>query len=323
MTRRESPNRLLAPARSTTAVVAVLALVVLAGVAVYGVVTVARSTPVTANGATGVSSSGQPAGPTTNLVLEQVQPLITSGEWSKAAALLLPAIEAHPEEQDLRLALARTYSGQRDWAKSYPAYEAPAYEAALTIGPESAALQAEAGTVANAAGLIDRSIEHYSRAQQLDPKDPRHPLYLGMVQVKAGKDSEAMLSLLTATVLNPELAPAWGVMGELELRANHLDLALQHLEKARKIEPESLKWRLAEAKVHKRQNEPAKTLDLLVNLPEKQRYNADVIPVVADALAMLKQSERRTEYGKAAAEYAKREQDQKGLDQALLITGGK
>lgn len=320
MTSPVRPIRLLAPARSSTAVVAVLALVVLAGVAVYGVVTVARSTPVKANGATGggVEATGQPAGPTTNAVLERVQPLITSGDWSKATALLLPAIEEHPEEQDLRLVLARVYSGQGDWAKSYPAFEA-----ALTIGPDSAALHAEAGTVANAAGLVDRAIEHYSRAQQLDPKDPRHPLYLGMVQIKAGKDREAMLSLVTATVLNPELAAAWGVMGELELRANHLDLALQHLTKARKLEPESVKWRLAEAKVHKRQNEPAKALDLLVNLPDKQRYSADVIPVIADALAMLKQTDRRATYAKAAADYARSTGDQKALAQAELITGSK
>ena len=318
-TRRSTPHT-LAPARSNAAVIAVLALAGLAAVAVYGVITVARSTPTTANGATGTSplQPGQNPGPTTTSVLEQVEPLITAGEWSKAIALLKPAIEAHPDEQELHLALARTYSGQKDWSKSYPAYEA-----ALTIGPESASLQAEAATVANAAGLLDRSIEHYSRAQQLDPKDPRHPLYLGMVQVKAGLDKEAMLSLLRATVLNPDLAPAWGVMGELELRANHLDLALQHLEKARKLEPESLKWRIAQAKVHKRQNEPAKSLDLLINLPDKQRYSADAIPVIADALAMLRQPDRRTQYAAAAADYARNASDQKALDQARQITGEK
>lgn len=316
MPSRLNPRHPLSAGRSNAAALAVLALIGLAGVAVYGVITVARSTPLPANGAGIPSGAGGTDGPTASGVLEQVDPLITSGDWPKAAALLLPAIEAHPDEQELRLALARVYSGQKDWAKSYPAYEA-----ALTIGPESAALQAEAATVANAAGLLDRSIEHYSRAKQLDPKNALHPLYLGMVQIKAGKDTDAMVSLLTATVLNPELAPAWGVMGELELRANHLDLALQHLEKARKLEPTSLKWRLAEAKVHKRQNEPAKALDLLVNLPEAQRYNADVIPVIADALAMLKQPQRRTEYAKAAAEFARASNDEKALAQVELITG--
>jgi tetratricopeptide (TPR) repeat protein len=282
-------------------------------VAVYGVVSIAR-TPAPANGATPGGSPGN--GPTTSAVLKQVDPLITSGDWPKAIALLLPAIEEHPDEQDLRLALARAYSGQKEWGKSYPAYEV-----AVTIGPETAALHAETATVANAAGLVDRAIEHYDRAKQLDPKNPQYPLYLGMVQVKAGDDKGAMVSLLTATVLNPELAEAWGVMGELELRANHLDLALQHLEKARKIQPDSLKWRIAEAKVHKRQNEPGKALDLLVNLPEKQRYNADVIPVIADSLAMLKQKDRRIEYANAAADYARKVSDSRALEQAGLITG--
>jgi tetratricopeptide (TPR) repeat protein len=168
--------------------------------------------------------------------------------------------------------------------------------------------------------MLDRAIEHYGRAKQLEPKNPIHPLYLGMVQIKAGKDREAMTSLVTATVLNPDLAAAWGSMGELELRNNQLDLALQHIEKARKLEPDSVKWRIAEAKIHKRQNEPAKALDLLVNLPEKQRYSADAIPVVADALAMLKQPDKRTDYAKAAADFARKSGDQKALEQAERIT---
>jgi tetratricopeptide (TPR) repeat protein len=282
----------------------VLALVGLAGVAVYGVVTVARGTPSAAQGKPAPGA----AGPTASDALRQVDPLITAGEWSKAIAVLTPAIEAHPEEQELRLALARVYSGQKEWKKS-----SDAYETALTLGAESAPLHAEAGTVANAAGLLDLSIEHYSRAQSLDPKNPIHPLYLGMVQIKAGNEREAMANLYTATVLNPDLAEAWGVMGELELRANHLDLALQHLEKARKIQPASLKWRLAEAKVHKRQNEPGKALDLLINLPEKERYSADTIPVVMDALAMLKQPERRAEYLEAAKSCARAARDERAL----------
>ncbi len=300
------------PARSAAPVLALVALGALASVAVYGVVTVARSTPATAQGKAGGSG-----GPTASDALRQVDPLITAGEWDKAAALLAPAIEAHPEVQELHLALARVLSGKGDWKKS-----SDAYEAALPLGAETAPLLAEAGTVANAAGRLDLSIEHYSRAQHLDPKNPIHPLYLGMVQIKAGKEQEAMTSLYTAAVLNPELSQAWGVMGELELRANHLDLALQHLEKARKIDPASVKWRRAEAKAHKRQNEPAKALDLLINLPEKDRYDADTIPIVVEALAMLKQTDRRSAYIQAARAYAQSNRDERAMVEIERFTAG-
>lgn len=307
------PSPLHRPARSNTATLAVLALVVLAGVAVYGVITIARSTPAPAQGKTG--NTGGATGPTASEVLQRANPLLTDGKYAEVIAIVQPAIEAYPEEQDLRLMLARAYSGQKEWAKS-----SAAYEAALVLGAETAALQAEAGTVANAAGFLDLAIERYSRAQALDPKNPIHPLYLAMVQIKANKEREAMANLYMATVLNPELSQAWGSMGELELRANHLDLALQHLEKARKLDPNSLKWRQAEAKARKRQNEPAKALDLLINLPEKERFNADTIPVVMESLAMLKQKDRRAEYLKAAKAYAQSNHDERAIAEVAKYT---
>lgn len=321
----------LTPARSSTAAIAVLVLVGLAGVAVYGVITVARSTPLE----TGAAAPGAPTATNPATLANTSRALAPSDVLAKVTAmsaggnarpeeiiaLLQPSIEANPDVQELRVALAHAYYDQKDWASAYKSLEA-----AIAIGPESAALQAETGTVANAAGLLDRSIEHYSRAKQLDPSNPIHPLYLGMVQVKAGKDHEAMASFAIAAKLNPDLAEAWGSMGELELRNNQLDIALTHIQRARGIQPESLKWRLAEAKAHKRQNEPAKSLDLLANLPEKQRYNADVIPVIADSLAMLKQAARRAEYLQAAADFARKSGDQRAIEQLQNIagvTGGK
>lgn len=312
MPRPNKRSEMSRPARSAAPVLALVALAALAGIAVYGVITVARGTPATAQG-----KAGAAGGPTASETLRQVDPLITAGEWSKAIAMLAPAIEAHPDEQELHLALARVFSGQSDWKRS-----SDAYEAALPLGAETAPLLAEAGTVANAAGRLDLAIEHYSRAQHLDPKNPIHPLYLGMVQIKAGKEQEAMTSLYTAAVLNPELSQAWGVMGELELRANHLDLALQHLEKARKIDSASAKWRRAEAKAHKRQNEPAKALDLLINLPEKDRYDADTIPIVVEALALLKQTDRRTAYIEAARAHAQSNRDERALAVLARVTTG-
>src|SRR5690606_30382505 len=134
-----------------------------------------------------------------------------------------------------------------------------AYEqfvAAMAIADGDAALHFEAGTVANTAGLTDRAYEHYYRAQMMAPNEPKYPLYLAMIQIKQDERTAAMASLVRAVTLNEDLAEAWGTLAELELAENMLGLAQQHIEKARALQPESEKWKIAEAKILKRNNEP-------------------------------------------------------------------
>lgn len=272
------------PGRSRLAVVLVLTLLIgLVGLSIYAVLSVAQA-PSKSHGAKPIDRlPNSNNGLTATQALADAKPLITSGQWPQAISLLEKAAEFYPQDQEIHLHLARCYSSTKDYAKCYQAFSA-----ALAIGPDSALLHAEAATNANAAGLFPQAIEHYTKAQSLAPNDHNHPLYLGMMQIKAGQDKAAMVSLLRATVIKPDLAIAWGTMGELELRNNNTAMAIQHLEKARAIDAESYKWRLSLAKAYARNAEPQKAVDLLINLTPEQKYSDETLRVLSQCFGLLR-----------------------------------
>lgn len=224
----------------------------------------------------------------------------SQGKFAEAGAILGKLIETEPTDQAARIAYAQALMGQSQHAEAYAQYEAalallPAgtSQRIATSGDEGAAqLHFEAGTCANMAGRLDRAEEHYSMAQTADRREPKYPLYLAMVQLKRGGkegESAAVASLLRATHLNADLGEAWGTLAEIELRNDQLGLAAQHLEKARKLQPEVVRWRLAEARLLNRRGEAAQALGLLAALPVGQRREAPVLGVMAESHGLLKQ----------------------------------
>jgi predicted Zn-dependent protease len=222
------------------------------------------------------------------------------GKFAEAGAILAKLIETEPTDQAARIAYAQALMGQNKYVEAYAQYEAavallPAgtSQRIATSGDAGAAqLHFEAGTCANMAGRLDRAEEHYSMAQTADRAEPKYPLYLAMVQLKRGgkeRESAAVASLLRATHLNPDLAEAWGTLAEIELRNDHLGLAAQHLEKARTLQPDVVRWRLVEARLLNRRGEAARALSLLTALPASQRHNAAVLGVMAESHGLLKQ----------------------------------
>ncbi len=151
-------------------------------------------------------------------------------------------------------------------------------------------LHFEAGTVANEAGLVERAEEHYTMAQSGDPTEPKYPLYLAMEQIKLGKDSAALASLIRATKLNPDLAIGWGTLSELALKEGQLGLAMQHVDKARRLEPQTARWRVIEARILKRRAEPGdveKALQLLLSLEASERANPEVMKATGECFGLL------------------------------------
>ena len=183
--------------------------------------------------------------------------------------------------------------GYAQYGGGVPLLPAGTSQRIATSGDAGAAqLHFEAGTCANMAGRLDRAEEHYSMAQTADRREPKYPLYLAMVQLKrGGKESEAaaVASLLRATPLNPDLGEAWGTLAEIELRNDQLGLAAQHLEKARTLQPEVVRWRLAEARLLNRRGEASQALALLAALPVNQRREPAVLGVMAESHGLLKQ----------------------------------
>jgi len=254
-------------------------------VVVLGTVFVVRQTltggPVEA-GAT--APGGTPA---SALAIEEVlrssRVFLNQGEFGKAGSLLASAVANAPMDQDLRLAYAEALLGQRDAAGAHEQFVA-----AIAIGPDAPEIRFDAATVANVAGLLEDAEEHYWQAQTLDPSDARYPLYLAQVQRKLNKPNEAKKNLLLAANLDPTLDIAWGVLADLSLEENKLSVARGHIGRAREIAPGSIPWRIIEARIERRDNNPERALALLMGLsPSERAHQPMALREMALALGLM------------------------------------
>ena len=227
-------------------------------------------------------------------ILSSAQSYRRQGELGKANAVLAGAVREYADEQALRLEYATLLVEHRQTDAAYEQYVA-----ALAIGPRALEIEFAAGTVANMAGKPDRALEHYQAAQTADKTNPTYALYLAQIQLKLDQADAAKASLLRAANLDPNLAGAWGTLAEVALRENNISLALQHVAKARKLEPVSLAWRLVECRALARSGDPAKGVDLLVGLPDAQRFQSAVLQQIGECYGLLSHP------ADAAAVYAK------------------
>jgi len=278
------PNRFLS--------LAIAALCVLMIVAVVALYLAGSFSPVDADAA----AAKAPASEAVTAVLDSARKLMGQSDWAKAETVLRRAAMQFPDQQEIRTALAETLLALDRPKDSYEQYEK-----ALAIGPREPKLEFAAGQVASKAGLTERAEEHFSMAQTADPKNPACPLMLGMVQRKLGKLETAKANLLRAANMDPDSPYAWGTLADIALGENHLDLCLQHIEKARKLQPENKDWRLIAARALKRKGEPTEALRLLTPLDASQRREAVVARLISECFAMLG---RHAEAASALAEAA-------------------
>jgi len=219
-------------------------------------------------------------------ILQTAEKLRAQGDGKKAEAMLRTASQAHPNDQSLAIGLAEFLVADRQLEDAYASYAR-----ALAIGPPDAVLEFAAGTVANMLGRSTQAIEHYSAAQSADKSDPRYPLYLAQIQAKENLVTEAKANLLIAAKLDPDNAVVWGTLADLSLRANQASLALQHVRKARALQPEATVWRVIEARALKRENKPEEALGVLIGLSPNQRLEPGVLQTMAECYGLIGDNE--------------------------------
>jgi tetratricopeptide (TPR) repeat protein len=214
--------------------------------------------------------------------LDSARTLMKESRWAESQAVLRSAIEQFPADQDLRIALAEACLGQKKYPESYEQYEK-----ALAIGPRDPAIEFAAGLVANTAGMTERALEHFAQASLQEPKNAGYALNLGMIQRKTGDTEAARATLLRAANLDPQNAYAWGTLADMALAENKIEIALQHVARARAIQPESRDWRLIEARAQKRKGDPERALMILLPMDLAQRREAPVARLIAECFGML------------------------------------
>lgn len=229
-------------------------------------------------------SGGAKAAVSIPAALNAARKLMKDAKWTQAQTVLREASAAFPQDQELRVAYGEALLGDR---KAADAYEQ--YEAALAIGPRDAKLDFIAGQVASTAGKHDRAVEHFSMAQSKDPKNASIPLMLGLSQRQMGDVNAARATLLRAANMDPDNAFAWGSLADIALGENSLEVAAQHIARARALQPAVKEWRLIEARVKARAGKPEAALMVLTSLDPSQRRDLPTLRLMSQCYGMLNQ----------------------------------
>lgn len=206
---------------------------------------------------------------------------LRAGAPLEAVSVLDRAARQFPTDQRAHTSLAQALVLLGRHAEALPHYQN-----ALRIGPDTAPLRFEAGTVANTAGDRAAAIEHYKVATTLDQSNPQYPLFLGMVQLQTNDRPQATISLLRAIRLDPAIAEAWGTLAQMALDENRLHSALEQARTARQLQPDVPRWRVLHAKILRRDNRPQEAIELLSGLPEDQRLAGEALRTLAECHAM-------------------------------------
>jgi tetratricopeptide (TPR) repeat protein len=221
-------------------------------------------------------------------VIEQriraAQDFMRQGDTDRAAATLAAAVAEYRDDQDLRVAYGEALLHQD---KTPEAYEQ--FVAALSIGPREPALDFAAGSLARRIGRPQLALEHFSAAQAADPTNPDYPLYLGQTQMSLGDLTPAKANLVRATLLREGDARPWGMLAEIALQENVADIALQHITRARALEPSQPAWKVIEARAMKRKGEAAQALKLLRSMNDSDRRTKPVARLMAECHGMLRE----------------------------------
>jgi predicted Zn-dependent protease len=124
-------------------------------------------------------------------------------------------------------------------------------------------------------------------AEKADAGDAEIALQSGLALMDAGRLDESQVSLLRAATLDDGSAVAWGSLAEIALRQNEGSIALQHARRARDITPESLAYRVLEARALKRMGDAEAALVLLDELTPPERYEEGVLATVGECMGLL------------------------------------
>ena len=158
------------------------------------------------------------------------------------------------------------------------------------VDPTAAAgLHQSAGEIASIAGRLDDALDHFQRAAQLDPTNPKHPLYQGQILLQKRMLPEARRALERVLIVDPNEAYAHASLAMIALEEDNEVKAIEHIAEARQIDPNDLSLRIQEARVRRLCNQPRRALELLVLLTDQERAEEVVASEIASCYRQLGQ----------------------------------
>jgi predicted Zn-dependent protease len=232
------------------------------------------------------AAGGKRSGQSLDEILNAVVALKRESQYEKADIVLAAAIKEYPEETSLFVEHGEVLVAMQRLEEAVAAFER-----AAVLSPSDHGVRMAAGTVSSMAGRLTQAKAHYEAAQNADKTDWRAPMFLAQVQLKIGgaeMTEQAKKNLLLSGRLNPESATVWGTLADVALRENKVGIALQHIERARGLEPDRALWRLIEARILKRDGQVERALLLLTPLDEADQREPGVMQTMAECYGLLK-----------------------------------
>jgi len=219
-------------------------------------------------------------------VLKAARTYVGNQELGKAQAVLRAALKDRPDDAIVRGMLGDVLlqDGDEDEAMAQ-------YAAVADRDDATGEALFRAGSLA--AGMDDhaRALGYLTRAGEIDPGNAAVPALAAGAQIDLGLIDEAKVNLARAAVLDEGQGVVWGMLAELAVRENKLDMASQHIVKARRFEPDVIAWRVLEARIYKRLGDPEKAIMLLDGIGRADRFEPSVIGEMAACLGMVGRAE--------------------------------
>jgi predicted Zn-dependent protease len=233
-------------------------------------------------------------------VLDSARAYMRAEDFGKAEAVLAAGVKQFPEDQEVRLAYAETLVRLDRTEQAYTQYKS-----ALLIGPRDPQVDFVAGTLASRLGRIEDAADHYNFAQTADPSRPEYPLYLAQMQLRLGDANAASANLLRVIRLDPSNATAYGTLSEILLQQNNVEMSLQQVAHARRLEPQRSAWKIIEARGLKRKGDVRGAMLVLGTLPKEDLHHKPVMRLTAECYGLLgRPGDAARLYADAAQRYA-------------------
>lgn len=156
--------------------------------------------------------------------------LQTLGKKQKAAEQFALAEKLTPAKGQPEERIAKLYSNHAQ-SKSEGNENAAAHQPNDSVGFEELSRRA----AAQAAGDADQAIQNYQRALQLRPQWDEGRWNLAMLHYSAGHYPEAISELRKSVERQPNVGPAWAVMGLCEFELKDYNNAFVHLQRAEQL----------------------------------------------------------------------------------------
>jgi tetratricopeptide (TPR) repeat protein len=233
--------------------------------------------------------------------ISTAEALVSAQKWSDAESVLTALVARAPESVQGWQLLGEVLSAQALEARDRGNSEAfaslieraaGAYGHAVELAPKNAGLHHSAAVIFDLAGRPEDALALYQRASDVEPSNTQYLLYLAQAFTRAEEYPKATAALVKLLQIDKDEPWAYACLAEIDLAEKRLDMAADHIRKARELNPDETSFRITESRILRRHGKPKDALELLLPLPEADQLTEAATFEIASGYAMLGDHEK-------------------------------